>query len=232
MAALPSRLLGSLAGLSLLLVGVPAAHAFDPTKDRETHLLSRSMTGGFPNGPSRNAKFSKDGQGARLAAFESDASDLVPGDTNGRTDVFVVRRGGRFTTSGGEPWQPAGRAQLVSVGLEGKPANGSSYLPDLDGSALDRWPHCVAFVSKASNLVPHDTNGKADAFVRDLRRGVTRRVSESSGGAQSNGTSFDVQMDGQCSRVAFTSSASNLYLRRSDVRGNPFRRSLVTAEPR
>jgi hypothetical protein len=56
-------------------------------------------------------------------------------------------------------------------------------------------------------------------------------VSEASNGAQSNGTSFDVQLDGQCSRVAFTSDASNLYLRRSDVNGNRFRRSLVTAAP-
>src|SRR3954468_12405924 len=161
MTTLASRLLGALAGLSLiLLTAVPAAQAFDPTKDRETHLLSRSMSGGFPNGPSRNPKFSKDGQGTKLAAFESDASDLGPGDTNGHTDVFVVRRGGHFTTNKGEPWQPAGRAQLVSVGLKGKPANGSSYLPDLDGSALDRRAHCVAFVSEASNLVPHDTNGK------------------------------------------------------------------------
>jgi hypothetical protein len=224
--------LASLAGLSLLLVAAQPAHGFDPTKDRETHLLSRSMIGGFPNGPSRNAKFSKDGQGTRLAAFESDASDLVPGDSNGRTDVFVVRRGGDFTTNKGEPWQPAGPAQLVSVGLRRQPANGSSYMPDLDGSALDRRPHCVAFVSRASNLVPGDTNGKADAFVRDLRSGETRRVSEASSGAQSNGTTFDVQMDGECSRVAFTSDASNLYLARSDVNGNPFRRSLVTAAPR
>src|SRR3954471_2927743 len=103
----PFKLLGCLAALALfLLLAAHAALAFDPTKDRETHLLSRSMIGGFPNGPSRNPKFSKDGQGTRLAAFESDASDLVAGDTNGKTDVFIVRRGGRITTNKGEPWQP------------------------------------------------------------------------------------------------------------------------------
>src|SRR3954454_17802782 len=96
-----------IAGLTFV-AAAPSAHAFDPTKDRVTHLLSRSMTGGFPNGPSRNAKFSKDGQGARLAAFESDGSDLVPGDTNGHTDVFVIRRGGRFTTNKGERWRAGG----------------------------------------------------------------------------------------------------------------------------
>jgi len=80
---------GLAATLLVLLSAAPAAHAFDPTKDRETHLLSRSIYGGFPNGPSRNGAFSQDGQGATLAAFESDGSDLVPGDSNGVTDVFV-----------------------------------------------------------------------------------------------------------------------------------------------
>jgi hypothetical protein len=228
-----SKLVGSLAALCVLVVSAaPPAHAFDPTKDRETHLLSRSLNGGFPNGPSRNGKFSKDGQGARLAAFESDGSDLVAGDTNGHTDVFVVRRGGRFTTTQGEPWQPAGSAQLVSVGMHGEPANGPSYKPDLDGSALDRAPHCVAFVSEASNLVPGDHNGRADAFVRDLRNDVTTRVSVGSGGLESNGATSDVQMDGECSRVAFTSDASDLYLSRTAARGNRFRRPLATAAPR
>src|SRR5919201_3283796 len=77
---------------------VPAlTSAFSATKDRETHLLSRSFSGGFPNGPSRDGAFSQDAQAASLAAFDSDASDIVRGDTNGLTDVFVVRRGGHFT---------------------------------------------------------------------------------------------------------------------------------------
>src|SRR5690349_18768971 len=96
------RLAKSCGALAIMvpLALAPAAHGLDPTKDRETHLLSRSLSGGFPDGPSRNAKFSKVGQGATLAAFESDASDMVPGDTNNATDVFVVHRGGRFTTKG------------------------------------------------------------------------------------------------------------------------------------
>src|SRR5688572_21383831 len=140
--ALPIKLLRGLAALPFLLAAAPAAHAFDPTKDRETHLLSRSLNGGFPNGPSRNGACSQDGQGATLAAFESDASDVVVGDSNGLTDVFVVRRGGHFTTDQGEPWQPNGLPQLASIGVNGQPANGASYLPDLDGSALHRAPHC------------------------------------------------------------------------------------------
>src|SRR3954454_689777 len=113
-----------------LLAALPAgAHAFDPTKDRETHLVSRSASGGFPNGPSRNAVFAQNGQGASFVAFESDASNIVAADTIGVPDVFVVRRGGSFTQKNGEPWQPAGPAQLVSTGLGGAPANGPSYDP-------------------------------------------------------------------------------------------------------
>jgi hypothetical protein len=74
----------------------------------------------------------------------------------------------------------------------------------------------VAFVSDASNLVPGDTNGISDAFVRDRRTGTTRRVSVGSTGTQANGFgSFGsnsvapaVSADGRS--VAFASDASNL----------------------
>jgi len=207
---------------------VPAfAGAFSPTRDRETHLLSRSIHGGFPNGPSRNGAFSQDNQAASLAAFESDASDIVRGDTNGLTDVFVVHRGGRFSGSGGEPWEPAS-TQLASRGLGGAPANGRSWLPDLDGDAVHGHPHCVAFVSDASNLVPGDANGKPDAFVYDLRTGRTTLVSVDSHGAQSDGATYDVKIDGGCTRVAFTSDADNLALTSTkSARARP----LVTKAP-
>jgi hypothetical protein len=210
---------------------IATAHAFDPTKDRETHLLSRSINGGFPNGPSRNAVFAQNGQGASYIAFESDASDIVASDPNGFTDVFVLRRGGRYTQTQGEPWQPAGAPRLVSAGLYGAPANGRSWGPDLDGDAKHRRPHCVAFVSEASNLVPRDTNGKADAFVRNLRTGKVRRVSLARGYKQSDGTTYDVKIDGACSRVAFTSDATNLYLPRKAGRHSKVLRPLTTSKP-
>ena len=215
-----------------LLVALPVtAHAFDPTKDRETHLLSRSINGGFPNGPSRDAVFAQNGQGAAYIAFESDASDIVASDPNGLTDVFVLRRGGRFTDYRGEPWQPDGAPKLVSQGMGGAPANGRSWGADLDGDAKHRKPHCVAFVSEASNLVPGDTNGKADAFVRDLRTGKIRRVSVQGKNRQSNGTTYDVKLDGGCSRVAFTSDASNLYLSGKAAGNSKVKRPLRTPAP-
>src|SRR4051812_20957207 len=225
-----SPLLRALAASVAVLAALPAgASAFDPTKDRETHLLSRSIGGGFPNGPSRNAVFAQNGQGASFVAFESDASDIVANDVNGFTDVFVVRRGGSFTQNRGEPWQPAGSAQLVSQGMGGQPANGPSYDPHADGDAKRRAPHCVAFVSQASNLVAGDTNGKADAFVRDLRSGRITRVSVGRRGVQADGDTFDVNVDGSCTRVAFSSNATNLYLPKAGLK--KFQRPLGTTAP-
>src|SRR3954466_5684146 len=227
-----SKILRALAAATAILAALPAgAHAFDPTTDRETHLLSRSISGGFPNGPSRNAVFAQNGQGASFVAYESDASDIVAGDVNGFTDVFVLRRGGRFTQSRGEAWPPGGGAQMVSQGIGGQPANGPSYDPHADGDAKHRSPHCVAFVSQASNLVPNDTNGKADAFVRDLRSGRITRVSVGRRGAQSDGDTFDVAIDGSCTRVAFTSNATNIYLSKPAAGRSKFRCALATKAP-
>jgi hypothetical protein len=68
----------------------------------------------------------------------------------------------------------------------------------------------VAFNSLASNLVPDDTNGTADAFVRDLKLGTTRRVSLGSDSAEGNGNSFASSISGHGRFVAFYSGASNL----------------------
>ena len=220
--------------LAGLLALAPPAHAaitpggisFDPGTDRETGLISRSLAGGFPNGPSRNAAISQDRQLATKAAFESDATDLVPNDGNGpMTDVFVVTRAEPYDDTG-PPWR-ADHTDLASVGMGGQPANGPSYLPDLDGDQLHA-SHCVAFVSAASNLVPGDTNGKPDAFIRDLRTGRTPRVSVNSRGQQANGSTYEVKVDGACDRVAFVSDATNLALTRSRRKST---KPLVTTAP-
>jgi hypothetical protein len=125
------------------------------------------------------------------------------------TDVFLVFRAQPFGHNG-TPWQPAG-TELVSKGTGGAPANGPSYRPALDGDS-HHLPHCVAFVSAASNLVSGDTNGKPDGFVYDIRSRKITRVTVASSGSQSNGTTFDISISGDCERVAFTSDATNLAL--------------------
>jgi hypothetical protein len=195
-----------------------AAPASGATID-STGLLSRSTSGGLPNGPSRNPTFSQDRQIASLVAFESDASDLDSGDGNGNvTDVFAVRRANAGSDGlAGLPWATSA-PQLVTRGMGGAPANGPSYLPSVDGDQDHDGlggrprPHCVAYVSAASNLVPGDTNNQPDAFVTDLSSGATVRVSVDALGRQAGGATYDVQVDGSCGRVAFTSDAANLAL--------------------
>jgi Tol biopolymer transport system component len=64
--------------------------------------------------------------------------------------------------------------------------------------------------SLASNLVTGDTNGVWDVFVRDMRTGVTRRVSVGSDGGQSDSYSGDESISADGRQVAFTSLATNL----------------------
>jgi TolB protein len=199
---------GVLTGIALG-AALPAVAGAQGTFPRTTFLLSRSAAGGFPDGPSRNPAVSHDQRIARLMAYESDATNITTGDTNGQTDVFVVQRAQPWGDNG-TPWT-IGPTTIASVGTNGEPANGPSSLPSLDGDAHHN-PHCVAFISSASNLVADDTNGVADAFVRDLTTNITQRVSVNSNGEQANGPTTEVSLDGACERVAFTSSATNLAL--------------------
>lgn len=129
----------------------------------------------------------------RFVAFQSSADDLVIGDRNTRSDVFVRDRQTRVT-------------ERVSVSSDESEANGfGSSFPDI--SADGRF---VAFYSEATNLVPSDTNSRPDIFVRDRQAGTTERISISSAEAQANGASLSNSISGNGRFVAFSSVASNL----------------------
>src|SRR5207244_877862 len=131
---------------------------------------------------------------ANLVLFVSLASNLVLGDTNGARDLFLRNRTNGTTV----------RVSLVDDGSE---ANGPSYEP-----AMTPDGRFIAFTSEASNLVPGDTNGTNDVFVRDLVNGTTERVSVSSAGAQGNGPSgggFSVGLSDDGRFVVFPSEATN-----------------------
>src|SRR6266446_5338687 len=107
----------------------------------------------------------------RFVAFVSFATNLVAGDTNGATDVFVHDR-------------QTGITERVSVASDGTQGNNASSYPVL--SADGRF---VAFDSDATDLVAGDTNGTTDVFVHDRQTGATERMSVASGGVQGNGFS-------------------------------------------
>ena len=191
-----------------LALAVPAS-ADASASLRTTTLLSRAFDGGVPNGPSRHAAVSHDQRIARVIAYESDASDIVRGRRQRRHRRLRRLPGAAV----GEERQPLARRpdrpRLAGPGR--RPGERALLPPALDGDS-HHVPRCVAFISDASNLVPGDTNGVADAFVRDLRSGRIARVSVGADGRQADGPSTSVSVDGDCSRVAFTSSAGNLDL--------------------
>ena len=126
-------------------------------------------------------------------AFSSTAADLVAGDTNALSDIFVRDRS-------------AGTTERVSVdSSEMQATGGDSYDPMV---SADGWH--VAFYSAAVDLVAGDTNGTDDIFVRDRSAGTTERVSVDSGGAQATGTSGAPWISADGRYVAFDSDATDL----------------------
>src|SRR5205814_1263965 len=154
-----------------------------------TERLSVDGAGTEANDTIHQPAISADG---RFVAFVSAATNLVPGDTNGLSDVFVHDRRTR-------------RTERVSVDSAGTQADGASASPAL--SADGRF---VAFSSSATNLVPGDTNGQADVFVHDRRTGTTERVSVDSAGTGANGWSERPSISADGRFVAFCSYATNL----------------------
>lgn len=128
----------------------------------------------------------------RYVTFNSTASNLVEGDTNGMHEVFLVDR-------------RTGVMERIALGPGGVEGNGISF-----GGAMSDDARYVGFVSAASNLVQGDTNGVNDVFVRDRLTGVTERVSVGGAGIEGNGRSHDVSLSKNGRFVVFASEATNL----------------------
>jgi Tol biopolymer transport system component len=158
---------------------------------RQTERISVSSTGQQGN-QSSGAGTPAVTPNGRYVAFDSLASNLVAGDTNGQSDVFLRDRRNKRTTR-------------ISVGLHGVQANGVS-----EGGSISADGQRVAFGSTASNLVRGDTNQQGDVFVRDRRAGVTTLVSVGTGGAPANGPSHAPALSADGRLVAFESRATNL----------------------
>lgn len=156
----------------------------------EIQRVSNDYLGGDALGDSQNASISRDG---RFVVFESYAENLVSGDDNYYGDVFRYD----FQTDTTE------RVSFDSVNMQ--QANGHSEL-----AAVSDDGRFVAFSSAADNLVPGDSNGFVDVFVKDMQTGIIERVSVSSVGSEADGDNHNGGISSDGRFVVFTSNATNL----------------------
>lgn len=187
-----SRFVAFLSEATNLVLGDTAGNIDIFVHDRQigaTERVSVDSSGLQGNSHSFYPTVSGDG---RFVTFHSYANNLVAGDTNGWTDVFVHDR-------------LKGTTERVSVDSNGEQANASSY-----DSSISEYGRFVAFQSKATDLIPEDTNGTVDIFVYDRQKGVTERVSVDSNDGQGNSHSAFPSISDDGRFVAFDSQATNL----------------------
>ena len=155
----------------------------------ETVLVSVSPTGEPPNHWKTEPDISGDG---RYVAYASRADNLVDGDRNRASDVFVYDR-------------QTGMTELVSRNPDGEPADSYSTSAELNSDG-----RYVVYESSAKDLVPGDNNHAADVFRTDRATGTTIVVSVTPSGARPRGESnaIDVSADGRI--VVYRSLARNI----------------------
>lgn len=151
--------------------------------------ISLSSKGDQANKGAVNPVISGNG---RYIAFESAATSLVFGDGNAKKDIFVHDR-------------MTGNLVRASLNNAGNGGTGDSSRATI--SSNGRY---VAFESVADNLVPRDSNGRSDIFVRDMVAGRTARVSVSSDGAEGDSDSYDPAFSGDGRFITFQSRSTNL----------------------
>jgi Tol biopolymer transport system component len=159
--------------------------------DRTTNITDRvSVTSAGVQGNGTSTRPGIDGTG-NLIVFDSSSTDLVPGDTNSLLDVFLHNRTTHTT-------------ERISVSSDEVQGNSGSNTPSITPDG-----RYVCFISLASNLVPGDTNGCEDVFVRDLLLGTTTRVSLGDQGQQGNSSTTYGAISANGRWVAFSSFANN-----------------------
>jgi Tol biopolymer transport system component len=152
-------------------------------------LVTNTADGTQGNGRSYDARFSADGH---FVMFTSAATNLVAGDTNGASDIFLKDLNTKAVIR-------------LSTAADGTQANGRSY-----DARFSADGHFVVFTSEASNLVADDTNGVSDVFLKDLTTGAITRLSTAANGAQTDFDSYTPLFSPDGHSVVFESDATNL----------------------
>jgi len=178
-------------------------------ENQQTTRISVDGLGNEGNSDSENPSISADGN---YIAFTSDAINLVTGDTNARSDIFVHNR-------------ETGSTTRVSIDSSENQADDDSENPSISANG-----NYVVFASDASNLVENDTNNSKDIFLRNLTTGETTRVSLDSDGNEVNGDSDNPSISADGNYIAFASDASNLVEGDENSRRDIFVRNLETGE--
>jgi hypothetical protein len=143
----------------------------------------------------------------RVVAFMSEATNLVPGDTNASADVFVRDLGSASTTR-------------VSVTSTGAQANAASTDPSITGDG-----QLVTFTSWAVKLDPTDTNQASDVFLHDRATATTSLVSVNVNSGPANGDSANAEISLDGAWIAFDSFASDLVADDTNGKRDVFRRN-------
>lgn len=142
-----------------------------------------------PDGAVGSAVFSAD---MTRVAFASAAGNLVPGDRNEASDIFVQD----LRTD---------EIRRVTTSARGGDTNGACTSPDLSANG-----NRLVFECDASNVVRGDTNRAPDVFLANLRRDRITRVSVNTAGRQANGWSMSPRITPNGRKVAFSTYATNL----------------------
>jgi|GEM_PF-6416297 Bacterial Ig-like domain (DUF1927)./WD40-like Beta Propeller Repeat. len=156
----------------------------------------------------------------RYVAFSSDSEDIVTGDTNASTDVFLRDR-------------LAGTTIRVSVKNAGGQADGPSYL-----SSMTPDTKIIVFASDAENLIgttaaPLDQNFSTDVYIRDRTTATakTQRISVATDGTEGDLDSFGGSISDDGRYIAFMSNSSNFDINDSGIFTDVFVRDRNIAAP-
>ena len=175
-----------------------------------TTRLSESSLGAEADSSSFSVKLSDDG---RFAVFQTNATNLFPGDTNAVSDVLLKD-------------MQTGALTCMSCGLGGIVGDGASSSPAISGDG-----RFVAFQSAATNLVAGDNNIATDVFVREIATGTLEIASRATGvaGAQGSATSGQARLSSTGQFVVFSSTATNLVTGDTNSQADAFVRDRLTS---